>query len=109
MFSESSLRMSSCSRRGRKNFTDRKYRSRSSIASPFNHSVQRGIDALPLREQLFQDHFAVPGQPVKPLVALLFFAPFAEQQALALQSPQQRVQRPFINRHALLLERLAQG
>src|SRR5215831_2825024 len=108
MFSESSRRMSSCSLRGRKNLTDRKYRSRSSIASPFNHSVQGRIDALPLRQQLFQDHFAVGGEPVKPFVALLFFAPFAEQQPLALQAPQQRVQRAFVNCHALFLERLTQ-
>ena len=63
---------------------------------------------MPLREQLLQDHLAVTGEEIKPFVALFFFSPFADEQALAFQPPQQRVQRAFVDGHAPFCKGLSQ-
>ena len=52
--------------------------------------------------------FAVAGEAVKPLVALVFLAPLAGQQPLGLQAPQQRVERAFVDLQAALGQGLAQ-
>src|SRR5277367_5649240 len=71
--------------------------------------IQRGIHVLPLRDQLFENDLAVFRKPVKPLVALVFFAPLADQQALRLEAPQQRVEGAFIDGHAVVGEGFAEG
>ena len=71
--------------------------------------VQGRVNALPLGEQRLQDGFAFRGEAVKPLVALVFLAPFADQKALALQASQERIQGAFINGHAVIGERFSEG
>ncbi len=55
-----------------------------------------------------QDGLAVGRQSVEALLALVLLAPRAVQQALALQAPQERVERVLLDVHPLLPERLAQ-
>jgi len=49
---------------------------------------QGRVDALPFVEQLLENYFAVRRQAVEALVALLFFAPFAGEQALCFDPSQ---------------------
>ena len=60
-------------------------------------------------EQLGEDLLAVAGEAVKPLVALVFFAPFAGEQALGFEAAQQRVERAFVDLQAAFGEGFAQG
>src|SRR6185312_9845704 len=76
---------------------------------PSENPLERRVDAFPLGRELLQDQLAVGGQTIETLIALLFLAPFADQQALALQPAQQRIQSAFIDLHALLGKRFAQG
>ena len=46
-------------------------------------------------------------EAIEPLVPFVFLAPLADQQALALETPEQRIQRAFVNREAEISERLA--
>ena len=52
---------------------------------------------------------AVRRQPIEPLVSFVFLAPLAAEQTLRLETPQQRVERAFVDRQPLLGQRLAQG
>src|SRR5580698_7911749 len=67
-----------------------------------------GVDRLPLLQQLAKDPLSIAGEPVKPLVALVFLAPFAGQQPLRFQAPQQRIERAFIDLQAPQCQSLAQ-
>src|SRR5262245_23780918 len=71
-------------------------------------ALQRAVDALPLRQQLLQDRLAVARQAVETLPAFLLLAPLAREQPLALEAPQERVERALVDREAVLLEGLAQ-
>src|SRR5690348_12668535 len=68
-----------------------------------------GVDGAPLREQLPQDAFAVAGQPVEALVALVLLAPLAHQQSLGLQAAQRRVEGAFVDAHAVGGQGLPEG
>src|SRR5208337_2966715 len=59
-------------------------------------------------EQLAEYLLAVAGEAVEPLVALVFLAPFAGQQPLGLQAPQQWIERAFVDLQATLGQYLAQ-
>src|SRR5260370_17526957 len=72
-------------------------------------SFERLPDALPLGEQLFQHQLAVARDFVETLVALVFFAPFAGQQPLALQAAKQRIERAFVHLQAALGKPFTQG
>jgi len=58
--------------------------------------VQRGVDALPFGEQRLQNGFALRGEAIKAFVAFVFFAPFADQEALGFEAAQQRVESAFV-------------
>src|SRR6202035_339035 len=58
----------------------------------------RGIDPVPLLQQLGKHRLPIGIQAIEPLVALVLFAPLALQQPLCLQPPQQRVERALVNR-----------
>ena len=54
-------------------------------------SVDGCVDFLPLLEQMGQDLLAFGGEAIEALVAFLFFAPLAYEQALRLEAPQERI------------------
>src|SRR6266478_2626559 len=76
---------------------------------PFHNPVQGRIDAFPFGEELLEHGFAIGGQDVKALVALVFLAPFSREQALRLQAAQEGIQSTLFDCHAVLGERLAKG
>src|SRR5258708_16861827 len=57
---------------------------------------------MPFGEQLFQDQLAVAGETVKAFVTLVFLSPFADQQPLAFQPSQERIEGALIDGHAAL-------
>ena len=63
---------------------------------------------MPLCEQALENHLAFRGEVVKPFVALVFFAPFAEEQPLALQPAKKRVQSAFIDGDTQVAKRFAE-
>src|SRR6267143_805898 len=73
-----------------------------------NNPLQRRIQAVPFLEQLLEDARPVLREAVKPFVALIFLAPFAFEQALGFQPPQQGIQRALLNLHPLIRQRFAQ-
>src|SRR6266446_10522543 len=76
--------------------------------APSHNPVQGRINALPLCEQALQNHLAVGGEAVKPFVALVFFAPFAEEQPLALEPAEKRIQGAFIDGDTQVAKRFAE-
>jgi hypothetical protein len=72
------------------------------------NSVQRLIDAAPLGEQLGEYFRATIGKAVKPLVALGFLAPFAEQETLSFEPPQQGIEGALVHVQTVLRERFAE-
>src|ERR1700693_4588237 len=70
---------------------------------------QRRVDTLPLDQQLFENQLSVGRETVETLVALVFLAPLADQQALGLQAAKQRIERAFVDGHAMIGQGLAQG
>jgi hypothetical protein len=79
------------------------------MALPFHDSVERRIDGFPFGQKLFQDLFAFGGERIEALVALFFFTPFANQQALGLQAAEQGVEGAFVDGHAMLGEGFTEG
>lgn len=73
------------------------------------NSVQRGIDALPFGEQRLQHGLAFRGEAIKAFVAFVFFAPFADEEALGFEAAQEGVESAFVDGHALVGEGLAEG
>src|ERR1700688_1429945 len=102
MSSDSSAIMSSFWSLGSQNLTACKYRSRSCMTIILQNLIYLGIHASPLREQLLQDLRARNRELVKTLITLLFFTPFAFEQALAFQTPKQGIQRPFVDLDAMV-------
>jgi hypothetical protein len=58
---------------------------------------QRRIDASPFGEQMGEHWGALRREPVEALFALIFLAPFAEEQPLGLEATQQGIQRAFVD------------
>src|ERR1700744_471099 len=81
---------------------------RSMLGPPSDQSVQGLVDGAPLAGQLAEQPRAVVGEAVEALVALVFLAPFAGEQPLALQPPQHRVERAFVDLQAGVGQLLAQ-
>jgi hypothetical protein len=82
---------------------------RACIGLPPDDSIQGRVDAFPFREELLEHGFAVRGEDVKALVALVFFAPLADEEALGLETAQQGIQSAFIDGHAVVGESFAEG
>ena len=64
---------------------------------------------MPFGEQGLQHGLAFRGETIKAFVAFVFFAPFADEQALGFEAAEQRVESAFIDGHALVGEGLAEG
>src|SRR5580704_1466297 len=78
------------------------------LSSASENVFERRVNALPLGQQLLQNRFAIGGQAIETLVALILFAPLADQQALRLEAAKQGIERAFVNRHAVFSQRFAQ-
>src|ERR1700722_12182581 len=72
------------------------------------NAVERVVDAAPFVQKQREDFGAAGREAIKTFVALIFFAPLAEQQALRFEAAQQRIERAFVDNQAVVLERLAQ-
>lgn len=72
------------------------------------NSVQCCLNAMPLREELFQNQLAFGGKPVEAFVPFVFLAPLAGEKSLTLQPAKQRIQGPFVDIESMLLEGLTQ-
>jgi len=64
---------------------------------------------MPLLQQLAEDLFAVTGEPVEPLVAFVFFAPFAGQQSLSFQAAEEGIEGAFVDDQSMFGEGFTQG
>ena len=71
--------------------------------------IDRGVDGLPLFQQLAKNLLSFAREPIEPLVALFFLAPLAHQQPLCLQPAEQRVKRALINLQASFDKLFPQG
>src|ERR1700751_3848429 len=80
-----------------------------SFLCPLKNLVQRLINALPFCEKLTENLFAVGGQTIEPLVALVLFAPLADKQSLAFKTAEEGVERPFIDFQPVVSKSFAQG
>lgn len=69
---------------------------------------ERRVNALPLFEQLTKDALAVARKAVKTFVALFLFTPFADEEPLALQTAEKRIEGIFVDRHTKVGEGFAQ-
>src|SRR5262245_57927037 len=67
-----------------------------------------GVEPLPLGGQLAHDAAPGGGQLVEALLPLVFLAPFADEEPLALEAAEERVERAFVHRQVALGERLAE-
>jgi hypothetical protein len=64
---------------------------------------------LPFGKQLLEDLFAYVGEDVEALVALVFFAPFTDQQALSFEAAEEWIEGAFVYGHAVFRQSLAEG
>ena len=71
-------------------------------------ALKRRMDAAPLLEKLLQDPSSRGRKAIEALVALVLFSPFANQQSLRFQPPEQRVQRTFVNHQTIVGERFTE-
>jgi len=67
------------------------------------------VDAVPLGEELGEDGFAGEGELVEALVALVFFAPLAGEEALGFEAAEEGVEGAFFDGEALVGESFAEG
>jgi len=67
------------------------------------------VDAVPLGEELGEDGFALGGELVEALVALVLFAPLAGEELLGFEAAEEGVEGAFFNGQALVGEGFAQG
>ena len=67
------------------------------------------VDAVPLGEELGEDGFAFGGEPVEALVALVFFAPLAGEEALGFEAAEEGVEGAFLDGEAFVGEGFAEG
>jgi len=79
--------------------------SRSDLNDPGNGSVH----GLPFFEQRGENGFAAGREAIEALVALVFLAPLAGEQALGFKAAQERVERAFLDLHAVRGQSLAKG
>ena len=70
---------------------------------------QGRVNLLPLGEQLLENERALFGDSIEALVALVFFAPLALEQALRLKAAEERVEGAFIDGEAAVGEGFALG
>ena len=64
---------------------------------------------MPFGEQLLKDLFSCFGEEIEALVALVFFTPLADQQALGFKAPKKGIESAFVNSHAMLGKGFAEG
>ncbi len=78
-----------------------------------NFVVQNFVDGIvegvPFGEELGEGGFAFRGEPVEALVALVFLAPLAGEQALGLEAAEQGVKGAFLDGKAFVGQSLAEG
>jgi hypothetical protein len=56
------------------------------------------VDAVPLGDELGEDEFAVGGELVEPLVALVLLAPLAGEKLLRFEAAEKGVEGAFFDR-----------
>ena len=71
--------------------------------------VKRVVDDVPFGEELAEGGFALGGEAVEALVALIFFAPFAGEEALGFEAAEEGVESAFLDGEALVGEGFAEG
>src|SRR5579872_2829001 len=71
--------------------------------------AQRRVDVLPLFQKLLESLLARRGETVETFIALVFFAPLANQQSLVFEAAKQRVECAFVDFQAVVGKSLAQG
>ena len=67
------------------------------------------VDGVPLGEELGEDGFAFRGEFVEALVALVFFAPLAGEEALGFETAEEGVEGAFFDGQTLVGEGFAEG
>jgi hypothetical protein len=67
------------------------------------------VDGFPLYEELLERGGAGGREAVEALVALVLFAPFAEEQALGFKATQERIKGALFNVDAVVGEGLTKG
>ena len=70
---------------------------------------ERSVDLVQLAQELFEDVATVLGKFVEALLAVVFLAPFALEEALAFEAAKKGVEGAFIDLDAEAGEILAQG
>src|SRR5688572_8069988 len=71
--------------------------------------VERCVDGLPFLAEPVEHPFAVGREAIKALGPPLLLAPFAGQETLAFEAPQERVEGVLLDVEAELEQRLAEG
>jgi hypothetical protein len=71
--------------------------------------AEGGVERVPFRKQLFKNLFSFGGEAVEALVAFLMFAPFADQEGLGLEPPQQGIEGAFVDFETMLGKFFAEG
>jgi hypothetical protein len=71
--------------------------------------MQRIVDGVPLGEEESEGGFALRGKPIEALVALVFFAPLAGEEALGFEAAEEGIERAFLDGKTFVGERLAEG
>lgn len=74
-----------------------------------NDAIEGGIDLLQFGEELFENGAAVAGKFVEAFLAIVFFPPFALEQTLSLEPPEEGIERAFIDLDSERRQVLAQG
>src|ERR1043166_316222 len=70
---------------------------------------ERGVDFVELGQEQLEDLAAVLGKFVETLLAIVFFAPFAFEQALRFETAKERVKGAFVDLDSERSEILAEG
>jgi len=71
--------------------------------------VKRVVDGVPLGEEEGEGGFALLGEPVEALVAFVFFAPLAGEEALGFEAAEEGVEGAFLDGEAFVGEGFAEG
>src|SRR5512140_188634 len=78
------------------------------MSGSLENAAERIVDAIPLGVQLLEHRAAGGREPVEALVAAIGLAPFALEQSLRLEAPQQGIERALVDVEATLRKGLAQ-
>jgi len=70
--------------------------------------VHGNVNGLPFSKQALKHLFAVWREPVKPLVAFVFFTPFACKQALCFKPSKQRIKSVLVHFQSVVGECFAE-